>query len=201
MIKQLKTRYGNESKYEFLCTSRNISVVQWQWYFSKVLNLFSWKDCVFLIKSFKEYDVVIDCEEYFRVSSLLALRLGKISVWYSNIFIRKVAYTYSYQYLENQHNLINCLWLIEKIGVSIKIPERMEPLVYQNKDTVKVNSFLQSLQWKTIICMHAWWAETSPDRFWDKQNWVSLIDCMTDKYANIHIVLSWWKFEESTNDL
>jgi ADP-heptose:LPS heptosyltransferase len=55
-----------------------------------MFNLFSLKDLLKLVISFKKYDLVIDVEEYFRTSTLMALWLGKVSIGYSNLKIRKL---------------------------------------------------------------------------------------------------------------
>jgi hypothetical protein len=45
-----------------------------------MFNIFSIKDLLKLIISFKKYDIVIDTEEYFKISAFMSMRLGKINV-------------------------------------------------------------------------------------------------------------------------
>jgi ADP-heptose:LPS heptosyltransferase len=197
MIKQLQNYYWNSIQYDLLATSRNIWVFKNQWYFNKQYNLFKLKDLIKLIFSFKTYDIVIDAEEYFMISALISIRLGKINVWYNNIKIRSLAYLFSYKYSEKQHNLINCLGLLSKLWIKISKPDFMEKLVYQEKDKIKIENFLKPFNNKKLICLHTWWAETSPDRFWANENWVKLIEELTKMHwDSIVILLSWTKFEE-----
>lgn len=197
MIKQLENHYGKHVQYDLLATSRNIGVFKNQWYFSQMYNLFFWKDALKILFSLKKYDIVIDAEEYFRISSLICLRVGKITVGYSNILIRKLAYTFSYAYSEKVHNLMNCLSLLIPLWISIRAPEHMEALKYEHKHTVKVDNFLKQFTDKRIICLHTWWAETAPDRFWANDNWVLLIECIYKLYWDrVDIFLSGTVFEE-----
>lgn len=202
MIKQLQHHYGKDVQYDLLATSRNVGVFKNQWYFGQIYNLFSLKGVLKMLFSFKKYDIVIDAEEYFRVSSLLSLWLGKLSVWYANIGIRKLAYTFSYHYSEKYHNLINCLHLLSTMWITIQQPKLMEKLVYQKKDTIKVNKFLLDIRDLVpdfrLICLHTWWAETSPDRFRANDNWIHLIQEMDRIYGHkAMILLSGTAFEQS----
>lgn len=201
MIKQLKDNHGKNIKYDLLATSRNIWVFRNQWYFNQTYNLFKVKDLLKLIFSFKKYDIVIDVEEYFMISAFLSMRLGKINIWYNNIKARWLAYLYSHKYSEKQHNLMNCLNLLSTIWIKIYKPEFMEKLIYQQKDKTKVDRFLLDIRHSTLdfklICIHTWWAETSPDRFRSNENWIKLIkELMKNYWDGIIILLSWTKFEE-----
>ncbi len=196
MIKQLQDHYGKDVQYDLLATSRNIGVFKNQWYFHQIYNLFSLKGALKIIFSFKKYDIVIDAEEYFHISSLISFRVGKVSVGYWNLMIRKLAYTFFYHYSEKQHNLINCLSLLTPLWIHICTPETMESLKYEHKNTIKVDEFMQKFIWKKIICFHTWWAETSPDRFRSNDNWISLIEHISKIYwDSVVIFLSGTEFE------
>jgi ADP-heptose:LPS heptosyltransferase len=75
MIKQLEDYYWKWVQYDLLASTRNIWVYKNQWYFKNMYNLFSFKDVLKLICSFKKYDIVIDTEEYFMISALISLWL------------------------------------------------------------------------------------------------------------------------------
>ena len=197
MIKQLQDHYGKNGKYDLLATSRNIGVFKNQWYFDQIYNLFSLKGVLKILFSFIKYDIVIDAEEYFCISSMISLWVGKITVGYGNVFIRKLAYLFSYHYSEKKHNLMNCLSLLIPFWIHIYSPKNMEPLVYEHKHMIKVDKFLQKFIGKKIICLHTWWAETAPDRFWANDNRVSLIEDIHQIYWDkIVIFLSGTTFEE-----
>ncbi len=196
MIKQLEDHYGDGVQYDLLATSRNIGVFKNQWYFHQIYNLFSLKGFFRMLFSFKKYDIVIDAEEYFRISSLVCLWTGKISVGYGNIPMRRFAYAFHHSYLEKTHNLMNCLSLLKSLGIHIHTPEAMEPLIYEQKHMIKVDAFLKQFNGKHIICLHTWWAETAPDRFRSPANRVMLIKKLIQKHGNgIVIFLSGTAFE------
>lgn len=195
MIKQLQHHYGKDVQYDLLATSRNIGVFKNQWYFGQIYNLFSLKGMLKMILSFKKYDIVIDAEEYFMVSSFFSLWTGKINVWYTNIMIRWLAYNSGIQYNDQQHSLVTTLDLIKKIGIDYKKPEYMEPLVYTQKDTIKVDDFLSRFTW-TFICIHAGWAETAKERAWPQTKRIQLILTLCEKYPDMYIFLSGTNFEK-----
>lgn len=197
MIKQLRDHYGEQVQYDFLASSRNIWIFKNQWYFQNMYNLFRIKDVIKLFLSFKKYDIVIDAEEYFKVSSLISLRTGKLTIGYNNLWIRKLTYTNPVYYIPNEHNLINCISLLNPLDIKGYRPHTMESLKYTEKDTIKVNEFLQKYRNKKIICMHTWGAETSPDRFRPQENWITLIKKLIHAHwEDVVILLSGTKFEE-----
>lgn len=197
MIKQLEEHYGKNIQYDLLATSRNMWIFKNQWYFNNIYNLFSLKGVMKMIANIKSYDIVIDSEEYFKISSLVALWVGKITIGYGNLWIRRITYTDPMYYSLYEHNLINCIWLLKSLDIDVYNPEIMEKLIYHPKDTIGVNQFLQSFSNKKILCLHTWWAETSPDRFWSKEKWIKLIKELNVKYRNeVIILLSGTKFEE-----
>jgi len=194
MIKQLKEFYWDNLEYAVLTTSRTISIYKNQEYFNEHINLLSFKDFIKLVFSFKKYDIVIDTEDYFNISSLLSLWLWKINIWFSPIFSRRIAYNNSIEYDDKKHA---CLWFLDlliPLGIRIKTPDYLEIFKYREKDKLKVNDFLKKYEWYKKLCFHTWWAETNNDRFWDKQNWIKLINMLKDE--NIVIFLSWTRFEE-----
>lgn len=202
MIKQLQHHYGKDVQYDLLATSRNIGVFKNQWYFGQIYNLFSLRGVWQMLLSFKKYDIVVDAEEYFRISSLVSLWVAKVSVGYANIGIRKLAYVHPSYYSEQQHNIVNCLSLLTPLWITIQPPECMEKLVYQEKDTIKVDRFLLDIRHSALdfrlICLHTWWAETSPDRFRASDNWIQLIQEIDRKYWDkVVILLTGTAFEQS----
>ncbi len=74
----------------------------------------------------------------------------------------------------------------------------MEPLKYEHKHTVKIDEILNTCKHKKIICLHTWWAETSPDRFRASDNWIQLIQEIDRKYWDkVVILLTGTAFEQS----
>lgn len=195
MIKQLEDYYGKNVEYDLLATSRNIGVFKKQWYFSQMYNLFSVKGFLKMLFSFKKYDIVIDAEEYFMISAFFSLWTGKINVWYTNIWVRWIAYVCGVEYNDHNHSIINSLNLIEKLGIHYHVPAAMEPLHYTQADMIKVDEFLLKYPWM-LVCMHTWWAETAKERAWPQHKRLKLIEQMIERYHDIHIFLSGTHFEK-----
>ena len=202
MIKQLKDFYWNDVKIDLLATNRNLWVFKNQLYFQNIYNFFDLRTLFELIFKFKDYDIVIDTEEYFRISALLSVWLGKVSVWFWEIFTRKICYNFPIKY-NYQHQVIEYLKLLVPLLKKYEIPRKLESLKYTEKDKIKVNNFLEQYEWKIKICMHTAWAETSPDRFWAIENWKKLVEDVIDNYQDQVIVfLSWtWLDEKQVNGL
>lgn len=195
MIRQLEEYYGKWIQYALLASSRNIRVYKNQWYFQNLYNLFSFKDILKLICSFKKYDIVIDAEEYFMISAFMSMRLWKINCWYTNIKIRWLAYNNWIIYNDKQHSVLTCLDLIKGIWINYKVPEKLEQLIYKENDRIKVDDFLCKLNYNKLICMHTGLAETSKDRAWPKHKWIELIQKVIDKDNEVKIILSWSEWE------
>ena len=203
MIKQLRDHYWELVQYDLLASTRNIWVFKNQWYFKNMFNLFSLKDLLKLIISFKKYDIVIDTEEYFRISAFMSMRLGKINVWFNNIPLRWLAYNAWIKYNDEQHSVLTCLDLIKAIWINYKIPAWLEPLRYTDKNTKQVDEFLNWLEYSKIICMHTGLAETVKERAWPKNKRVELIQKVIDKDRKAKIVLSGtrWEYDSVQNTI
>jgi len=89
---------------------------------------------------------VIDVEEYFRISTFMALWLGKVTIGFGNLWNRSIGYTNPVIYNDQQHTILTFLDLLKPLGIKPYVPEAMEPLIFQNKDTIKVNKFLENIQ-------------------------------------------------------
>lgn len=194
MILDLKKHYWYDVEYTILATSRTIWIYKNQWYFDKYLNLLKVWDLIKLIFSFKKYDIVIDTEDYFNISSLVSLWIWKINIWYSDILSRKIVYNNPIKYNDKIHACINFLYLLKPLNIIIKEPSYLDSYKYLESDKNSVDEFLNNYENYKKICFHTWWAETNNDRFWDIKNWIDLIDKLS--WKNIVIFLSWTKFEE-----
>lgn len=195
MIKQLEEHFWKWVQYDLLASTRNIWVYKNQWYFKNIYNLFSIKDLLKLICSFKSYDIVIDTEDYFMISAFMSMRLWKINVWYKNIKVRWLAYNNWIIYNDKQHAVLTFIDLAKNVWVKWEIPENLEKLRYTEKDKIKVDEFLKKLNYSKLICMHTWLAETVKERARPKNKWIELIQKVVDKDGKIKIVLSGSKWE------
>lgn len=201
MIVRLREHYGEGVEYHLLASNRNISAFKNQGYFSKTFNLFAPKDFLALICRPKGYDVVVDAEEYFRISSLMALWCGKLSSGYSNIFTRSCAYVFPCAYREDRHIVENILSLAVPYGVSDKAPEAMEKLVYTSEDAKTADAFLvpyADAPYK--VAFHAGGAETAPERFWAEDRWVALTELLVSEKSDVTVFFTGTKFEKAAID-
>lgn len=189
-ITELKRRYPH-TQLDLLATTRNLPVYRNQGYFDNMYNLFSLLSLSKLFARFKHYEIVLDCEEYLCISSLMALWLGKASVGYSNIWNRKITYTHSIKYNDQRHALLATMDLLVPLGILYTPPAAMESLRYSLQDQETADTFLRPWKGKTIICMHTGGAETSQERFWSPTNWAELIERLLDAHGDrVHIFLS-----------
>ena len=198
MIKQLKDHYWELVQYDLLASTRNIWVFKNQWYFQNMFNLFSLKDLLKLVISFKKYDLVIDVEEYFRTSTLMALWLGKVSIGYSNLKIRKLWYTDPVYYQDQQHTILTFLDLLNPLGIKWEAPKALEKYHYKTDKLDLVDQLLHQHRSSYKIVMHTGGAETAPERFWAVENWIALIKKLLDDNKSIKIFLSGTAFESAS---
>lgn len=195
MICQLKKHYWKEVKYDVLTTSRTYGIYKNTWYFDTHYNLLKISHILKLIFNFKNYDIVIDTEDYFNISWLLSLWLWKINIWYNPIFTRKIVYNNSVIYDDLVHACIGFTYLLKPLWIKITEPKFLEKYKYTQENKNRVDDFFEKQNQENLnICLHTWWAETNSDRFWDINNWIKLINRLENK--NINIFLSWTKFEE-----
>ena len=119
----------------------------------------------------KHYDIVIDTEDYFHLSSLYTLRVGKQTIGYGCLPIRKIAYTQPIAYNDQQSAVLTFYDLLQPITKtsilvsdttnSLKdkkknIPHHLEPLMYRQKDKKVIDDILSKYTTYTYkICMHA----------------------------------------------
>lgn len=193
MIKFLKDKWY---KLDLLATSNNYFIFKNQWYFDKIYNIFNFKDLIKLFFMFKKYDIVIDTEEYYTISTLFSLWLWKITIWYWNIKIRKIWYNIPIEYNDKQHAVLTYMDLLKPLWFNY-IPKKLEKLVYTEDDKTKVDEFLLSYKWKKKIAIHTWASEKETWRLWNLENWIKLIEMIKDKY---YIFLTWTKLEKENNE-
>ncbi|USN58498.1 MAG: hypothetical protein H6767_09755 [Candidatus Peribacteria bacterium] len=131
-----------------------MSIYANQGYFSKVWNLFSYRDIFHLVCLWKDYDIVIDTEDYARSSSCIANWLGKNTIGFSELFTRKISYTFPAHYDDTKHACLVFLDLLSPLGIKIQVPEFLESYRYTQEDVQKVDTFLAPYTEKKWLCFH-----------------------------------------------
>lgn len=173
---------------DLLASNRNIAVFKNQGIFDAIYNIFSWKGVWHTFKNAKKYDIVIDAEDYFHVSTLVSLWTGKQTIGYGNLRIRSLGYTNPVLYNDSQHAVLTFLDLLSPLH----IPYTHPPCIGKFQHNITSDSTIDSLLALSSdsICLHTWWAETSPDRFWNQENWVTLIEQIRIHIPHAHIFLT-----------
>lgn len=201
LIEELREMYP-EAEFHLLATNRNMGIFQNQWYFNSIFNLFSLLDLFRLLLSFNRYDIIVDTEEYFRISALIAYWCWKISIGYSNLKNRAAGYTYQIPYDDTIHSVLASMRLLEPLSHSSSHRVSQLPkLKYKPVHGKKSDELLRSFKERNPkIIIHAGWAETSPERFWKVENWARLIELIVSEFPNSIVFLSWTAFERKINE-
>ncbi len=182
MIKQLQLNYGNDIQYDLLGSKRTIPLYKRQGYFTHYYDLFNLKDFLRLILKFKDYDIVIDTEEYFRTSTLLSMRLGKLSVGFAAIRNRRIGYNMPVPYNDQQHVVLTFLDLLRPLQIIPATPLTLEPVKIETQDIEKGDDFLEPYSAQIKVCLHTGGAETSTERFWSTTHRIELIELLHTTY-------------------
>lgn len=196
MITELRNYFSKETHIHLLASKRNKNIYTHQEVFDEIFDIFSWKGIWHIIKNFRTYDIVIDAEDYFHLSTLVSLWTGKKTIGYGNLLIRKLGYTHPVIYNDQQHAALTFLDLLSPIQIPYNTPNLLGKFKYQNQSLEVVDEIFHEA-W-LYICLHTGWAETAPERFWSKKNWAILIQQIQTHIPHVHIVLTGTKFEESS---
>lgn len=202
-IKALKKRY-NKTAIDILCTKRNKDVYFNYPFISKLnivnLNPFSLK--WFILKNWKRYDIVIDMEEYLRISAIMSFFIGKYTIGYSH-GVRSLTYDKKIEYNDKQHTSKTFFDLVRALGVK-GTAKKLEKLNYTGTDKKIVDLALKYSgigKKHFIVGMAPGAAESSKSRMWPQQNFAELIEKAYKKKKNVKIVLIGAGYEKKLNDI
>jgi len=200
-IKALKEKYP-KTAIDILCTARNKDVYFNYPFISKLnivkTNLFSLK--WFVLKNYRKYDIVIDMEEYLRISAILAFFLSKYRIGYSH-GVRSLTYSKRVKYNDKQHASKTFFDLVKALGV--KGTAKLEKLNYTGTDKKVIDLALKYSNVKKqhkIIGIAPGAAESSKSRRWSPEKFAELIETLCSRRKNVKIILVGAAYERKLNE-
>jgi heptosyltransferase II len=144
-----------------------------------ILNIDSVKDNLRLLRKFRQYDMVFDCEPFFNLSALLSFYLGKERAGFSSQF-RSRLYTQTTPFRNDQHMVRNYLDMLGQADNQYVV-EKLESLSVTEEERNHVDSFLSSaLQDKKIAGITLGVADSSKNRMWFEERFAELADRILD---------------------
>ncbi len=201
-IEALRKKFP-KAKIDVLTTSRNKDVFFNNKNISKIitlkLNPFSVFN--FILKNIKNYDLVIDMEEYLNISAIISFFVGKKSIGYSHNS-RARLYTNKVRYNDKQHAVQTFLDLIRALDVSYNI-DKLPKLNFSKNDKNFIDKFLKNNNVKNndfVVCIAPGAAESAKARMWPSDRYAELCDEIIEKYnAKIMFVGALNEFELINN--
>ncbi|MEM4264028.1 MAG: glycosyltransferase family 9 protein [Candidatus Woesearchaeota archaeon] len=180
MIKELRKAYPS-AKISVLCRERNKDVYTLNPDIDEII-LFEPKNIFGLIKLFKRFDLVIDCEPYLKTSALASFYLGKRRIGFSH-GARAWMYTDKIDYNDQQHVVDTYLDFLKLLGMQKKA-DALVKLCYSSEDKAKVMEMLAPVlkQKKQLIGFCAGAAESTRERMWPKEKFAELADRLIKDY-------------------
>ena len=184
-ISELKKKYKGRS-IAVLCTERNRAVYYNQGVEIVELSMNPLLIAFFLLKNMRKFDIVVDFEEYLKISAIISFLLGKYSIGYSH-GIRSKLYSVKVRYNDVQHVSQTFADLLNPLCISAKIQE-LTKLKYGKEDMDHINKLLNKIKMKNgkIAAISAGAAESAKCRMWPKEKWAELIDRIP--YENVLLI-------------
>lgn len=150
------------------------------YHIDRIYNFDSFSDLVKLLRMFRRYDVVFDCEPYLNLSAILAFILGKNRIGFSDQS-RSVLYTRKTSFRKDQHMVQNYLDMLRILGRQYDTQE-LERLSVRETEKKKVDGFISGLlPQKVIVGITPGVAESSKNRMWFEERFSDLADRIIDQ--------------------
>jgi heptosyltransferase II len=144
----------------------------------------------FALKNYRKYDLVIDMEEYLKISAIMAFFAGKERIGYSH-GIRSNLYTKKVIYNDKQHTSETFLDLARGLGIRYSL-KSLERLGYSKKDKDAVEAFLKDKKIAKndfVVGIAPGAAESAKSRIWPLENYSELCNnILADKKNRIIFV-------------
>ncbi len=163
-----------------------------------IINLFSLQGLWQIFRVLKAYDLVIDTEEYFSISSLVTFYCGKYRIGFDTMASRKNAYHRAIPFNDTQHISDTYLDLV-RIGFNAQVSpvESLIPIVVPAHVEHKVKTYLQSLPvYSRLIGIHPGGSTTAPERFWSVNRWTALCSLVLSYDPEIFILMTGTELEK-----
>ena len=168
-----------------LATKRNKDIYREIRYIKNIflLNFNIFSIILFIIKNFKQFDLVIDMEEYLNISALISFFTGKRRIGFSH-GTRSLLYTDKIEYNDKQHVVHTFLDLVRLLGVEYS-DKVLVKLPVSPKDKKIVKEFLKKNKISSkhlIIGIAPGTGESATSRVWPKDNYAKLADILIKRY-------------------
>lgn len=162
-----------------------------------IINLDTPEGRVRFIRSFREYDVVIDGEVYLNISAILSFWAGKTRLGFSDQW-RSGLYTRKAPFRRDQHMVMNYMDLLKLIGPEYR-PSALERMTPGETAEARVRQWLAARRSRRfLVGITPGVAESSRNRMWYSERFALLADriirelgadvVLTDHVANRSVV-------------
>jgi len=195
MIKLLRKKFP-KAEIEVLARKRNKEVYVGNGGVDKVRVL----EETNLLRLFKKYDLVIDCEPYLNFSAILGFFTGKRSLGFDHGWRSRI-YDFKIRYNDRQHMVWTYVDLLKIFNVGEK-PDALIPLAYGKMNKLKVEKLLKEIKIREndfLIGFCAGSAESGQGRKWPVERFADLADRLAEE-RGAKIILTGSSGEFSLNE-
>ena len=177
-IEALRKKFP-KAKIEVLATSRNKGVYFGNKNVDKIitLKLNPFSILAFILTNIKEYDLVIDMEEYLNISAIISFFAGKRSIGYSHNSRAKL-YSIKVRYNDQQHAMQTFLDLVRALDINYDAA-KLQQLNFSKNDRDFVDKLLKNNKIKSndfLVCVAPGAAESAKCRMWPFDRYAELCD-------------------------
>ena len=143
----------------------------------------------YMTKQWKQYDLVIDFEEYLRITGIIASCVGKTSLGYQNRGKGKL-FSLAIKYGEDQHVAETHLDLA-RVFKDVKPITSLLPPPYPQEEEKKVDALFtkHKITQSKLFGLAPGAAESARARMWDKERYAALADKLLEKHPDAKILL------------
>lgn len=199
MIKRLYEEFPT-AKIDILVTGRSRPVFLNHCFINDLIDL-SVKNFFRLLRSFRQYDLVIDAEPYFRFSALSAGFFGRYRIGFDH-GIRRRMYCSHGHYLFDDHVVYSFCSLLKPLGVDFRAKELVS-LPFSDSVRKSIERKLQEIgRGGAIIGLHTSSSEGVQDRAWATEHFGALIElCRKHKPPFTIILTGYSQGDKARNQL
>ena len=183
-IDALRKKFS-KAEINILATSRNKNVFLNNKNVNNIIkiNLNPLSVLKFILTNLKEYDLIIDMEEYLNISAIISFFAGRNSVGYSH-GVRAKLYNIKVKYDDRQHAVQTFLDLIRALDVKYDT-NKLPNLNFSKNDKNIVDKLLEDSRIKSndfVVCVAPGAAESAKCRMWPFDRYAELCDGIKAKY-------------------
>lgn len=204
LIPTLRTLKKNfpDSEITFICSQINYSVIKKIPYVSKIIdcNVHSFlKNPLLFFRFIRElrrekYELVIDAGQWERINAIMTMLTRRdYSVGFkTQRQFKHFGYDSVVTHLRKKHELENFLDLLTPIGINVTDEDKKLEYFLNKEDYNFADSFWEqnSLDEKTVICLHPGCGENGKPREWAVRNYIDLGKRLVEYDEDIRILIT-----------